>query len=244
MTYLAIATGYNFTLRPGHITYMGPTATDHRYRFGDVTIEALEDGHFVSLIEWVESGLVSGERTPVGVFILKTESSKTHGVRAGGDVKLNFICRGNDFENQYFEYFSEWLSLCGVDVDAKHRGDLENAEAKLPVLQRPLFSRIHPISRLYKRSIVKEITNAIRQAAEAFGLDRRAFTGRSLRIGGCTTAVAAGASSEEVLRATGHANVETSRIYTRTTKHKATSLGYGLSVGVQDIRRMTVSKHK
>ena len=73
---------------------------------------------------------------------------------------------------------------------------------------------------------------------ESFGLTKEMFTGRSLRIGGCTTAVASGAINDEITRATVHAHEETSRIYMRSSKHKSTSLGYGFTVGMQDLRRM------
>jgi hypothetical protein len=56
--------------------------------------------------------------------------------------------------------------------------------------------------------------------------------------------VASGASSDEILRATGHAGIKTSLIYTRSTQHKSTSFGYGETVGVQDLKRTTVKRHQ
>jgi len=243
MTYISIATGYNFTMRPGHITYMGPAVNDHRYLVGDLTVEAMVDGTMHSFAEWMASGSDTTPLFEVSIFILRTDTSKTHGRRYGGDGSLNFICPGNTFETEYFEDFQQWLKICGLSRPAiPRRGEVN--EGNLPTLERPLFARVHPDTQLFRKSILKDITTALKACASQLGLSRASFTGKSLRIGGTTTAVAAGASSEEITRATGHANVDTSKFYTRSTRHTHTSLGYGPSVGVQDIKRMTVERYK
>ena len=244
MTYIAIATGYNFTTRPGHITYMGPGVTDHRYRVGDITLESEDGSKLFSFLEWLNT-IVEGVATvPIGIIILRIESSKSHGARSGGDGTLNFICPGNEFENQYFEDMIFWLQHCGLQGTPKPVKGETVSEGSLPVFQRPLFSRIHPVTKRFKKSISREISEALKTVAENIGLQRKSFSGKSLRIGGCTTAVASGANSDEILRATGHAGIETSRIYTRSTQHKSTSFGFGDTVGVQDIKRMTLKRHR
>ena len=244
MTYIAIATGYNFTTRPGHITYMGPGATDHRYQIGDITLESEDGSKLLSFLDWLNT-IVGGIPTvPIGIIILRIDSSKSHGTRSGGDGTLNFICPGNEFENQYFEDMIFWLQRCGLQGTPKPVKGETGSEGALPVFQRPLFSRIHPVTNRFKKSISREISEALKTVAENVGLQRHSFSGKSLRIGGCTTAVASGANSDEILRATGHAGIETSRIYTRSTQHKSTSFGFGDTVGVKDIKRMTVKRHR
>ena len=242
MTYIALATGYNFTLRPGHVTYMGPTVNDHRYLFGDVTVESDLDGTLLSAAEWLTSGVDVGTRVAVAVIILRIDSSKSHNARNGGDGSLNFISPGNDFETQYYEDFLEWLGIAGVLLNPRKRN--RGVKEFPTAMERPLFSRVHPITRMFKMSIVKDLTGALKACGETYGFERSVFTGKSLRIGGTTTAVASGASSDDILRATGHAHVQTSQIYTRSTKHKATSFGYGDTVGMQDLKRMTVTRRK
>ena len=242
MTYIALATGYNFTMRPGHVSYMGRGVSDHRYLFADVSIECEVDGRLLSVVEWLATGDDVRSRLAVTVVILRVDSSKSHGNRHGGDNTLNFISPGNEAETQYFNDFLEWLDIAGLHLEPI-RGDRRHTFYPI-ALERPLFSRVHPITRLFKMSIVKNLTDALKACGESFGFERRVFTGKSLRIGGTTTAVASGASSEEITRATGHAHVETSRIYTRSTKHKSTSFGYGDTVGTKDLKRMTVVRHK
>ena len=242
MTYIAIATGYNYTFRPGHITFMGKRGEqDHRFILGDITIEGLADGRMYSFLEWIISGVDAQTRIEIGLVILRMDSSKSHGVRKGGDGTLSFVSPGNEFEDQYFRDFVEWLSECGLEREATRRKNASE-EGFLPVLQRPLFSRIHLTTGLYKMSRSKDITSAIRAGAEFCGLPASSFSAKSMRIGGCTTAVAAGASSDDIQRATGHASVTTSLIYTRRTRHQATSLGYGSSVSTQDVKRMRVRR--
>ena len=244
MTYIAIATGYNFTTRPGHITYMGPDATDHRYQVGDITLESEDGSKLFSFLEWLET-IVGGVSTvPIGIIILRINSSKSHGAKSGGDGTLNFICPGNEFECQYFEDMIFWLQRCGLHGTPKLVKGETASEGSLPVFQRPLFSRIHPVTNRFKKSISREISDALKTVAENVGLQRKSFSGKSLRIGGCTTAVASGANSDEILRATGHAGIETSRIYTRSTQHKSTSFGFGDTVGIKDIKRMTLKRHR
>jgi hypothetical protein len=242
MTYIALATGYNFTMRPGHVTYMGRRVSDHRYLMADVSVECEVDGKLLSVVEWLATGEDVGSRLAVTVVILRVDSSKSHGNRNGGDGSLNFISPGNEAETQYFTDFLEWLDIAGLQLEPR-RGDHRHRFYPI-ALERPLFSRVHPITRLFKMSIVKNLTDALKACGETLGFERHVFTGRSLRIGGTTTAVASGASSDEITRATGHAHVETSRIYTRSTKHKATSFGYGDTVGTQDLKRMTVVRHQ
>lgn len=241
MTYIAIATGYNFTMRPGHITYMGSGATDHRYQMGDITLESEDGRELLSYTEWMNTFVNGSSAFSIGIIILRIDSSKSHGKRNGGDGSLNFICTGNEFESQYFEDFVQWLTICGLIEKPKWK---VNSEGSLPVLQRPLFSRIHPETKLFKKSIVKDISTALKSCAGQLDLNPQSFSGKSVRIGGCTTAVASGASSDEILRATGHAGIQTSRIYTRSTRHKATSLGFGNTVVVQDVKRMSLKRHK
>ena len=241
MTYIAIATGYNFTMRSGHITYMGSGATDHRYQMGDITIESEDGRELLSDTEWMNTFVNGSSAFSIGIIILRIDSSKSHGKRNGGDSSLNFICTGNEFESQYFEDFVQWLTICGLIGKPEWK---VNSERSLPVLQRPLFSRIHSENKLFKKSIAKDIATALKSCASQLDLDPQSFSGKSVRIGGCTTAVASGASSDEILRATGHAGIETSRIYTRSTRHKATSLGFGNTVAVQDVKRMSLKRHK
>ena len=245
MIYMAVATGYNFTLRPGHVAYMGLSAEDHRYRFGDVSVESENGGTLYSLEEWWNSGIDRETRIPVGLLILRIDSSKSHGSRHGGDGRLHFISLGNEFEDQYFSDFLEWLELCGLSLIAINRAKNKKmkSEGDLPMLQRPLFSRIHPTTFLYKRNIAKDLTESIKASAVAFDFNPKSFTARSLRIGGCTTAAGAGASAEAIQSATGHKNFDTTLIYTRPTNLHVNSLGYGSSVSVQDIRRMTANNH-
>jgi hypothetical protein len=243
MTYIAIATGFNFTMRPGHITYMGPGKTDHRYLVGDITLETEDGTKLYSFTEWMDTFVGGISTVQIGIIILRVDSSKSHGTRYGGDGSLNFICPGNEFEDQYFDDFMFWLQHCGLQGMAGHSGSSAISEGKLPTLQRPLFSRIHSVTKRFKKSISKDISDALKTCAEQLGLQRQSFSGKSLRIGGCTTAVASGASSDEILRATGHAGIKTSLIYTRSTQHKSTSFGYGETVGVQDLKRMTVKRH-
>ena len=242
MTYIALATGYNFTMRPGHVTYMGRRVTDHRYLMADVSVECEVDGKLLSVVEWLATGEDVGSRLAVTVVILRVDSSKSHGNRNGGDGSLNFISPGNEAETQYFNDFLEWLDIAGLHLEPIRGNQRHRVYPR--ALERPLFSRVHPITRLFKMSIVKNLTDALKACGESLGFERHVFTGRSLRIGGTTTAVASGASSDEITRATGHAHVETSRIYTRSTKHKATSFGYGDTVGTQDLKRMTVVRHQ
>ena len=244
MTYIAIATGFNFTMRPGHITYMGPGKTDHRYLVGDITLETEDGTKLYSFTEWMDTFVGGISTIQIGIIILRVDSSKSHGTRYGGDGSLNFICPGNEFEDQYFDDFMFWLQHCGLQGMAGHLGSSAFSEGKLPTLQRPLFSRIHSVTKRFKKSISKEISDALKTCAEQLGLQRQSFSGKSLRIGGCTTAVASGASSDEILRATGHAGIKTSLIYTRSTQHKSTSFGYGETVGVQDLKRTTVKRHQ
>ena len=245
MTYIAIATGYNYTLRPGHITFMGRGVEDHRYLLGDITIEALMDGRMYSFEDWISSGVDSGTRIAIGLIILRLDSSKSHGARRGGDGTLSFVGPGNVFESQFFEDFVSWLEECGLEREAIQRGKKKiSEEGTRPILQRPIFSRIHSTTGLFKMSRSKDVTTAIKAGAELCGLPASSFTAKSMRIGGCTTAVAAGASSDDIQRATGHASVTTSLIYTRRTRHQATSLGYGSSVSVQDLKRMRVSRFR
>ena len=115
MSYIAITTGYNYTLRPGHITFMGRGVEDHRYLLGDITIEALRDGHMYSFEEWISSGADSGTRIVIGLIILRLDSSKSHGARHGGDGTLSFVGPENVFEiQQFFEDFVSWLGECGA----------------------------------------------------------------------------------------------------------------------------------
>ena len=94
-----------------------------------------------------------------GIIILRIDSSKSHGKRNGGVSSLNFICTGNEFESQYFEDFVQWLTICGLIGKPKWK---VNSEGSPPVLQRPLFSRIHPETKLFKESIVKDISTALK----------------------------------------------------------------------------------
>jgi hypothetical protein len=234
MTYIAIATGYNYTLRPGHITFMGRGKEDHRYLLGDITVEALRDGHMYSFMEWISSGADPLTRIEIGLIILRLDSSKSHGARHGGDGTLSFVSPGNEFETQFFQDFVQWLGECGLEREAIRRGKISE-EGTRPILQRPIFSRVHCTTGLFKMSRSKDITKAIKTGADLCGLPASSFTAKSMRIGGCTTAVAAGASSDDIQRATGHASVATSLIYTRRTRHQATVLGYGSPVFVQDL---------
>jgi hypothetical protein len=160
----------------------------------------------------------------------------------GGDGSRKFISPGNDFETQYYDDFLEWLGVAGLLLEPRKR---DHRVKKFPTaMERPLFSRVHPITRKFKMSIVKDLTGALKTCGETYDFERSVFTGKSLRIGDRTTAVASGASSDDILRATGHAHVQTSQIYTRSTKHKATSFGYGDTVGMQDFKRMTVTRRK
>ena len=243
MTYIAIITGYTFTMRPGHIAYMGPNATDHRYRLGDLTIELASTGALLSFTEWLSLRSDTTQDASIGLLILRTNSSKTHGIAKGGDGSLNFICEGNDIETQYFHDFQEWLLSCNLELTPMiPEGTV--SDASLDVLERPLFSRIHPITKSFKKLLIREVSSALKLCAEGVGLHRSSFSGKSLRIGGTTVAVASGATSGEILRATGHAGIETARIYTRSTRHTSTSLGYAGTVEVQDLKRMALKRHR
>ena len=111
------------------------------------------------------------------------------------------------------------------------------------MLQRSLFSRIHPTTLLYKRNYAKDLIETIKASAVAFDFNPKSFTARSLRIGDCTTAAGAGASAEAIQSATEHKNFDTTLMYTRPTNLHVNSLGYGSSVSVQEIRRMTAKNY-
>ena len=74
---------------------------------------------------------------PVGLLILRIDSSKSHGSRNGGDGRLHFISLGNEFEDQYFSDFLEWLELCGLSLIAINRAKNKKmkSEGDLPMLQ-------------------------------------------------------------------------------------------------------------
>jgi site-specific recombinase XerD len=80
----------------------------------------------------------------------------------------------------------------------------------------PLFRRIDRHAHVNARALHKDsIGQIVKRAAQAAGLDPRAYAGHSLRAGFCTQAYMNGAREFDIMRQTGHRSLETLRKYVR-----------------------------
>jgi integrase len=89
-----------------------------------------------------------------------------------------------------------------------------------------------------------EVSNAIKEAADAFGLPRHLFSAKSCRVGASTSLAAAGVDQSVNMRLLGHASNESNQMYQRASVNTRGALDLPTNLTVVDTRRAVVFKNK
>ena len=221
MTYIAIVSGFNVSLRIGEIAYEGPykkvqkgktyELSDHRFFLMDIHLED-EEGNGYSHAAYMSLPM---PRPRIVFMCWEAPSSKSSNRRPDG--KQYQFGRGCERESQYLDDLLYFFTL---------RGHTNQDEM--------IFSR--------KGSRLKKLTghmvrDMLRKMAIAHGMNPENYSGKSLRKGGLTSMATSGRSALEVLANSGHAHLETSAIYVNTGCATGNALRNEEVVTVQGLKR-------
>lgn len=193
MTYMAIVTSHNLTLRicetcrDGPYFYKNgdPRNSDHRFYFADLVLQD-GDGEIYNSLTYRDAD----PRPNLVAFKLRHLTSKTSG-RESIDGRTYLIRReGSPREIEFFDDFVSWV-----------------IRSRVTKLEAPIFSRV-------KLGVTLELTgkmyrNALKVMAAHFGIDPRLYSGTSTRKGGSTGMHVAGRPDEEIADEVGHASFKT-----------------------------------
>jgi hypothetical protein len=125
-------------------------------------------------------------------FRLEVVSTKTSHRRVVKLRPYHFFRSGSLREIQFFDDFLEFIEMSGVRA-----------------LDKPLFSRLHPVTGTYAEAQGRMFREALKTMAVHFHLDPNLYSGKSTRRGGTTSMQMSDRPDSDMLTLTGHANLST-----------------------------------
>ena len=220
MAYIGGSLAFNFSLRVGEVTNVGPYnqapkyTPDHRFYWCDIILEANEAD-----LTFVEYKAIS-PRPRIELITLIKLSSKTSG-RASPDGKPYYLTRGSIHEERLLDDFLIWIEEC------------QHTEETVPIT-----SRINPSTGLHLDLQSKALCSMMNAVGGRH--DLKGFSGKSLRGGGSSSLSAAGHSDSVILNSVGHKSLASNQHYqSGTASGNAYALGAGNTISIRDVKRVS-----
>ena len=247
MTCVAIAAGFNVTLRIGEVAYGGPyekwvpdfqasdpvllaservtpplvwteVKGDHRLFLCDIYLEDTT-GVSYSYLQYID---LAPEARPI-IEYMKWDSGSTKSSRRQHDKLAYHFGRGSPLESQFLDDFLWFLH---------HRG---RTTADLQIFS--CVSHSKRADQLTKNLTERMVREMIKHLKASHGFDPRNFSGKSQRMGGATSYAASGRSTADTLANTGHKNLSTTLIYTNTAGTTGNALSNTAVITDKDLKR-------